>query len=823
LSTKSLESMATAAREPALPRPGLSKLDWRPVGAAALTAAAYYLGAKLGLALTFHPHPISVLWPPNALLLAALLITPVRWWWGLLAAAFPAHLLAEVQEGVPTAMVLCWFVSNASEALIGAATVRWVVKRVPTFDTLGDVAVFIVGAACLAPFLSSFLDAGFVVLNAWGESGYWDVWRTRFIANSLATLTLVPVIATWSQIGPASLRSLGAGRLVEAAVLALGLVASGIFVFEFRHVGTYALPPLLYLVLPFLLWAAFRFGTAGASAALLAVALMAIWGAAHGRGPFTSGLPLVNALAVQLFLVFVTVLVLSLAAAMTERRRADQALRQSEERYREMVEIQTELVCRYRPDTTLTYVNEAYCRFFGRQREELIGRSLTELVPESAHGFIREYIAQLARVRRPSTVEHQVVAADGSLRWQQWVDHAIVGADGTVVEFQGIGRDITDRKAAEELLRQSDERFQLVLRSTNAVIYDWDMVSDNLWWSPNGLKLFGYEPRDRLDNGWWVDLLHPEDREPVTSRFQSATDGDALWEAEYRLRRADGSYAWVHERGYILRQADRRPLRMIGTLMDITDHKRVEEINEELVHASRLAVLGELSASIAHEINQPLGAILSNADSAEMLLESNPPQLEELKQVIDDIRKDDIRAGEVIRRMRSLLRKQDLVMEPFDLNRAISDLLELVRTDVSRRGAEVTTRLTMLPIVHGDQVHVQQVVMNLVLNALEAMAESATHRRRIEIATGRSDDGQVQVTVADTGPGIRPEHLALLFDSFFTTKQNGMGLGLSIARSIVEAHGGRIWAENGAVGGASFHFSIPAKAAGRARNAVRMT
>jgi signal transduction histidine kinase len=129
----------------------------------------------------------------------------------------------------------------------------------------------------------------------------------------------------------------------------------------------------------------------------------------------------------------------------------------------------------------------------------------------------------------------------------------------------------------------------------------------------------------------------------------------------------------------------------------------------------------------------------------------------------------------------------------------------------------------MLPIVHGDQVHVQQVVMNLVLNALEAMAESATHRRRIEIATGRSDDGQVQVTVADTGPGIRPEHLALLFDSFFTTKQNGMGLGLSIARSIVEAHGGRIWAENGAVGGASFHFSIPAKAAGRARNAVRMT
>jgi PAS domain S-box-containing protein len=801
----------------------LRGLDWRPIGAAVLTAVAYYLGAKLGLALTFHPHPISVLWPPNALLLAALLITPVRWWWGLLAAVFPAHLLAEMQDGVPTAMVLCWFISNASEALIGAAAVRWAVRGVPTFDTLADVAIFIVGAAFLAPFLSSFLDAGFVALNAWGESSYWDVWRTRFVSNSLATLTLVPVIVTWSRVRPASWRSQGPGRVTEGVVLALGLLATGIFVFEFQYASTGTLPPMLYLVLPFLLWAAFRFGTPGASASLLAVALMAIWGAAHGRGPFNSGSPLVNALAVQLFLVFVTVLVLSLAAAMTERRRTERALRQSEEQYREVVETQTELVCRYLPDTTLTFVNEAYCRFFGRRREELVGQKFLELIPESSRRAALEHVSSLIKNPRTYEYQHEVSMPDGTTRWQQWVDHAIVGPDGRVTEFQGIGRDITDRKAAEELLRQSDERFQLVLRSTNAVIYDWDMVTDTLWWSPNGLKLFGYEPRDRLDNGWWVDLLHPEDREPVTSRFRSVTDGGALWEAEYRLRRADGSYAWVHERGYILREQDRRPLRMIGTLMDITDHKRVEEINEELVHASRLAVLGELSASIAHEINQPLGAILSNADSAEMLLAANPPQLDELKQVIDDIRKDDIRAGEVIRRMRSLLRKQDLVKEPFDLNRAINDVLELVGGDLARRGVEVTTRLAMLPIVHGDQVHVQQVVMNLVLNALEAMAEGVASERRIDVATDRSDDGQIEVTVADSGPGIRAEHRARLFDSFFTTKQNGMGLGLSIARSIVEAHGGRIQAENGAEGGAVFRFSIPAKATGGARESVRMT
>jgi signal transduction histidine kinase len=173
--------------------------------------------------------------------------------------------------------------------------------------------------------------------------------------------------------------------------------------------------------------------------------------------------------------------------------------------------------------------------------------------------------------------------------------------------------------------------------------------------------------------------------------------------------------------------------------------------------------------------------------------------------------------------MRSLLRKQELVMEPFDLNRAISDVLELVGTDLARRGVEVTTRLAMLPIVYGDQVHVQQVMMNLILNALEVMTDVVASKRRIEIVTGRADDGQVEVTVADTGPGIRPEHLPQLFESFFTTKQNGMGLGLSIARSIVQAHGGRIWAGNGADGGASFHFSIPVRTGDQAPESARMT
>jgi C4-dicarboxylate-specific signal transduction histidine kinase len=230
---------------------------------------------------------------------------------------------------------------------------------------------------------------------------------------------------------------------------------------------------------------------------------------------------------------------------------------------------------------------------------------------------------------------------------------------------------------------------------------------------------------------------------------------------------------------------------------------------ERLAHASRLAVVGELTASIAHEINQPLGAILINADAADMLLASLPASLAEVRQILDDIRKDDVRASEVIRRLRDLLRKREMRMDPVDLNECISEVVGLVTSEAHRRGVAVETWLAgNLPIVQGDKVHLQQILLNLILNGIEAMGDM----RGVKTLAIRTSMQQksVEVAVTDIGSGIEPERFAKLFDPFFTTKSEGMGLGLSIARSLVEAHGGRIWADNNSDRGATFRFTVPA-------------
>jgi PAS domain S-box-containing protein len=366
----------------------------------------------------------------------------------------------------------------------------------------------------------------------------------------------------------------------------------------------------------------------------------------------------------------------------TERRRQEAALRDSEERYREVVESQTELVCRHLPDTTLTFVNEAFCRFFRQPREELIGKKFPDLLPRRAHDDVRRLLSVVALHRVPHGGEHELTTGAGVSAWHHWVHHAIVGPGGELEEFQSIGHDITDRKRAEEAQR-------------------------------------------------------------------------------------------------------------------------------DLAHASRLAVVGQLTAVIAHEVTQPLAAIMSNADAATRLLDANRLDTQEFRDILVDIRDSDRRADEAIRRIRALLSKREMQRQPVDVNATAADVVHLVAGDALRRRVHVRTSFDPeLPAVSADRVHLQQVLLNLIVNAMDAMEETPETAREVTVVTKSHARGGVEVEVRDRGCGIPDEQLRHVFESFFTTKKEGMGMGLSIARSIVEAHGGKIWAEPVEGGGTTFRFVI---------------
>ena len=428
--------------------------------AAISVAIAYYLGAKIGFALTFKPHPVSTLWPPNSILLAALLLSRKRWWWLLLLAAFPAHLIVQLNTGVPLPMMLCWFVSNCCEALIGASVITWLAPRPLRFDTSREVGVFIF-AAILAPFLSSFLDAGFVVLNQWGSGTYWSLWRLRFFSNVLAELTMVPFIVLWLGGSVRSINKLSGYRLLEAAVLGVGLLMVTILVLGGK-IGANPTPALLYAPLPFLLLAALRFGPEGISTSFVAVALLTIWGAIHDVGPFATLSPEENALSVQLFLIGIFIPLLSLAAVIQEHRHLRDVARQNEEQLAIALDAAQMGTWDWRIADNRTRWSDQTKRIFGFSPtdSEIPPEDFYEMLHPDDRALVRNAIARAIKERGPYAAEFRMPQSDGSVRWVRGQGKVLVDQTLEPVRMVGVNTDITTRKRAEEQLRQRNRQIR---------------------------------------------------------------------------------------------------------------------------------------------------------------------------------------------------------------------------------------------------------------------------------------------------------------------------------------------------------------------------
>ena len=374
--------------------------------------------------------------------------------------------------------------------------------------------------------------------------------------------------------------------------------------------------------------------------------------------------------------------------------------------------------------------------------------------------------------------------------------------------------EVVRRRNTEATLRASEERWRSMFEASAVGITLMDQQNHFAAANEAFQKMVGYTEQELLSLGP-VDITHEDDRQAKREMIQDVQSGKRQdYQAEKRYRRKDGKVIWV--RVSTARALDpNSPLPGIPTLVeDITERKRAEmawhDAREALSRATRLTVMGELSASIAHEINQPLSAIITNGRACERFLDFSPPDLDEVKDAVGEIVRDGKRASEVLSRIRAMSKNSAPERGPVDVNLAIAEVLALTRDELHRHRISVMTELhSNLPVIMADRVQLQQVVLNLVMNGIDAMRAVTDRPRNLTVRSQLSDQGNIVVNVADSGVGLDPRNRDRIFDSFFTTKPEGMGMGLAISNTIIQAHHGQLWAESGSPFGAVFGFTLP--------------
>jgi PAS domain S-box-containing protein len=462
----------------------------------------------------------------------------------------------------------------------------------------------------------------------------------------------------------------------------------------------------------------------------------------------------------------------------------------------------------------ITYWNQGAVERYGWQSDEAIGKVSHQLMQTIFPAPLEEINAALLRTGR---WEGELVHArrqGGPLivasRWSLQRDER-----GRPVAILETNSDITDRKRVEDALRRSEAYLSEAQRLSHTGSWAFDVASRRvIHSSEEHHRLIGIDPGADIP-AWeeWERRIHPEDRERAMGGIEQGIRERTDFEMEYGIVHPDGTIKYVQTVGHPVFGPSGELVEFVGTLVDVTERKQADEAlhktQMELAHVARVATLGELAASIAHEVNQPLAAIVTNGEVGLRWLDREVPDLAEVREALGDMIRNGRRASEIIQRLRALSRKSETQKVAVDINDAISEVIPLVQQEVLSHRVSLRLELApTLPAVLGDRVQLQQVIINLIVNGMEAMAPVTDRRRELVVRSQLDDSGEVLVAVEDAGVGIDPENAKQLFNAFFTTKPSGMGMGLSICRSIIDAHGGRLWAEANEPRGAVFQFTL---------------
>jgi PAS domain S-box-containing protein len=507
-------------------------------------------------------------------------------------------------------------------------------------------------------------------------------------------------------------------------------------------------------------------------------------------------------------------LIAGLVINQIRRRRAERSLTESEQRFQNAADAAPVLMWMAGPDKRAIFFNKAWLNFTGRTMEQELGDGWADVVHEDdLENTVRDYHTAF-NAREPFAIQNRLRRHDGEFRWVTATGTPRFDEQGKFLGYIGASIDITDVLKNEEALHESEERIALAAEAAHLGVWELNLATNETWVSDKARDLFQIAPRTNVDYAAFHERVHPDDQPLRDAAIKRAIETKGSCEIEYRILLPDGTVRWISGRAHCLSDGHGRSTRLLGVSMDVTTRKQAEleaqRLEDEIAHVGRVSMMGQLASALAHEINQPLGAILRNAEAAELFMQSKTPDLEEIRAILADIRTDDQRAGSVIDRMRALLKRHVLDTQLLDLAELVGTVTQLAWSDAAMRQVKLKVNLPAdLPPVRGDRVHLQQVLLNLILNGMDAMNGASQENRRVTVSARVDAARTVEIAVSDTGHGISAEKLAQIFDPFFTTKPDGMGMGLAISRTIIESHGGRLWAESNNSSGATFRFTLP--------------